>query len=306
MKSQPRAFTLIELLVVIAIIAILAAILFPVFAQAKMQAKKASVISDHKQISLAMLMYTNDADDMFPQGESGDNFGANKNVTHVTWSTIIYPYVKNGDQDVDPTNGNHFVCVAKGGLFNDPAGPQIDQNNYAHEGYYYGPNRLICPANYQSGETWFGGQLVVPLTTTYLPTPADTVLLSEKGMNVQGPWNYPWIHDEQTFYIHTGIANIPGNPGAGVKTDGNTVMTPGTLGYDPIVDTDCSGSSSGLYDCGATPRYRYNNTSVFAYADGHAKSVSRGALMWFKNIYVQRSDIPSTNWVYGYYPSEPF
>ena len=58
MKSQPRAFTLIELLVVIAIIAILAAILFPVFAQAKMQAKKASVISDHKQISLAMLMYT--------------------------------------------------------------------------------------------------------------------------------------------------------------------------------------------------------------------------------------------------------
>jgi prepilin-type N-terminal cleavage/methylation domain-containing protein len=305
MKQRLRAFTLIELLVVIAIIAILAAILFPVFAQAKLQAKKAVVISDHKQIALAMLMYTNDGDDMFPQGETGDSYHAtNSYAPHITWSTLVYPYVKNGDQEIDPQSGN-MVSVAKGGLFLDPAGTQINQTVVGDEGYYYGPNRLICPANYQSGETWFAGQLVVPLTTTFLPTPADTVLLSEKGTDVSGPWNYPWLHDEQTFYIHTGIANIPGDPGAGVKIDGNTVMTPGTPGYDPLVDTDCAGASTGLYDCGATPRYRYMSTSVFSYADGHAKSVTRGALKWFKNIYIQRSDIPSTNWVYGYYPSEP-
>ncbi|MFN9897711.1 MAG: prepilin-type N-terminal cleavage/methylation domain-containing protein, partial [bacterium] len=60
-----KAFTLIELLVVIAIIAILAAILFPVFAQAKAAAKKAAGISNQKQISLGITMYGADNDDMY-------------------------------------------------------------------------------------------------------------------------------------------------------------------------------------------------------------------------------------------------
>lgn len=61
-----QAFTLIELLVVIAIIAILAAILFPVFAQAKEAAKKTQSISNHKQTATAFMIYTSDYDDMFP------------------------------------------------------------------------------------------------------------------------------------------------------------------------------------------------------------------------------------------------
>ncbi|MFZ4509275.1 MAG: prepilin-type N-terminal cleavage/methylation domain-containing protein, partial [Fimbriimonas sp.] len=61
-----KAFTLIELLVVIAIIAILAAILFPVFAQAKMAAKKTADLSGVKQLSLGVAMYGNDYDDTFP------------------------------------------------------------------------------------------------------------------------------------------------------------------------------------------------------------------------------------------------
>jgi prepilin-type N-terminal cleavage/methylation domain-containing protein len=302
MKPKSHAFTLIELLVVIAIIAILAAILFPVFAQAKLAAKKAVVISDQKQITLAMIMYTNDYDDLFPQGETGDDY--HPWTPHITWSTIIYPYVKNGDQNVDPEGGN-TVCTAKGGLYNDPAAPQVPQNVVADEGYYYGPNRLICPANYQSGETWFGGQLVVPLSTTYLPTPANTVLLSEKGTNTSGPWGFPWIHDLQTYYIGP-IANIPGNPGAGVHGDGNTSMTPGSNDYDAEVDTDCTAADEGAYDCGATPRYRYSGQSVMSYSDGHTKAMARGGLKWFANIYVERSDIPASNWVYGYYPSEPY
>src|SRR5258706_3758359 len=65
MGSQKRAFTLIELLVVIAIIAILAAILFPVFAQAREKARGISCISNAKQTALASAMYTQDYDEMF-------------------------------------------------------------------------------------------------------------------------------------------------------------------------------------------------------------------------------------------------
>ena len=69
MKSTTRlGFTLIELLVVIAIIAILAAILFPVFAQAREKARQISCISNEKQIGLAALQYTQDYDELMPLG----------------------------------------------------------------------------------------------------------------------------------------------------------------------------------------------------------------------------------------------
>ena len=68
--TMRKAFTLIELLVVIAIIAILAAILFPVFAQAKMAAKKVTAISNLKQTMTATLMYEADYDDVMPMGMS--------------------------------------------------------------------------------------------------------------------------------------------------------------------------------------------------------------------------------------------
>ena len=65
-RSHRNAFTLIELLVVIAIIAILAAILFPVFAQAREKARSASCLSNEKQIGLGLMMYTQDYDETYP------------------------------------------------------------------------------------------------------------------------------------------------------------------------------------------------------------------------------------------------
>ncbi len=84
-----RGFTLIELLVVIAIIAILAAILFPVFSQAKVAAKKTADLSNMKQISLALIMYCDDNDDQIPPCREDL---LNKGQT--TWVDAIQPYTK--------------------------------------------------------------------------------------------------------------------------------------------------------------------------------------------------------------------
>lgn len=101
-----NAFTLIELLVVIAIIAILAAILFPVFAQAKLAAKQTANLSNHKQLGLAAIMYTVDYDDYFPLEETFNPtdtlFGSQD-----PWQVVVQPYIKNW------------------GIFQHPLGPQI-------------------------------------------------------------------------------------------------------------------------------------------------------------------------------------
>jgi prepilin-type N-terminal cleavage/methylation domain-containing protein len=98
-----RAFTLIELLVVIAIIAILAAILFPVFAQAKAAAKKTSSLSNVKQLSTGSLMYASDNDDLFMFQDMDNNSDAGYNLaggfmdstdTKPNWCKGLYPYVK--------------------------------------------------------------------------------------------------------------------------------------------------------------------------------------------------------------------
>jgi len=90
-----KAFTLIELLVVIAIIAILAAILFPVFAQAKAAAKKAASISNFKQQGLAMIQYQADYDDAFTNAAYNNTYDANPTNPDSTPELMMQPYMKN-------------------------------------------------------------------------------------------------------------------------------------------------------------------------------------------------------------------
>jgi prepilin-type N-terminal cleavage/methylation domain-containing protein/prepilin-type processing-associated H-X9-DG protein len=92
-----KGFTLIELLVVIAIIAILAAILFPVFAQAREKARQASCLSNLKQIGIALSMYQSDFDTQYPPSQLPST-GLN-----VSWPTMIYPYVKNEQVFICPS-----------------------------------------------------------------------------------------------------------------------------------------------------------------------------------------------------------
>src|SRR4028118_1359145 len=92
-RSKGNAFTLIELLVVIAIIAILAAILFPVFAQARSKARQAACLSNQKQIGLAVLQYVQDYDETYPR--SNRAYQNEETTGQSSWMRHLYTYTKN-------------------------------------------------------------------------------------------------------------------------------------------------------------------------------------------------------------------
>lgn len=129
-RGKATGFTLIELLVVIAIIAILAAILFPVFATARESARTSSCLSNMKQIGLAWLMYSEDYDEVYPLSRSvgypdpdGDdcrhrdptNSDSNlRGPFKIGWKGETYPYVKNYQLYRCPSNPNNDTICEEG------------------------------------------------------------------------------------------------------------------------------------------------------------------------------------------------
>ena len=154
-----KAFTLIELLVVIAIIAILAAILFPVFAQAKLAAKKTAGLSQAKQIGLGMQMYAGDSDDTLPGYRFEQNSPAqNINPTYLQYAAsgdpraawfgaaakrcvfiiqVLYPYTKNDDIWKAPTNPGAWVNAQSVGRKGDDFDSYGGQNSYGANNYIF-------------------------------------------------------------------------------------------------------------------------------------------------------------------------
>jgi prepilin-type N-terminal cleavage/methylation domain-containing protein/prepilin-type processing-associated H-X9-DG protein len=124
-KERKTGFTLIELLVVIAIIAILAAILFPVFARARENARKTSCLSNMKQIGLGIEQYKQDNDSTYPMAYFYVN-GADSSGGYVQWSGSVQPYVKSEQLfvcpsdtsgGIAPTNCTKPACTASGQTF---------------------------------------------------------------------------------------------------------------------------------------------------------------------------------------------
>jgi len=189
-----KAFTLIELLVVIAIIAILAAILFPVFAQAKLAAKKTVSLSNIKELSLAGLMYCNDCDDFFP---ITDNNWAE------TWMMFVEPYVKNYDIYRDPTDDQPI---------SPDTGPQYTY--WANGIMAWGANgfELRGVVNPDYGFTTGYSNSRSETAVTY---PSDTIFLCMRNTNppwvgwTSGVWD-PWFG---VITVQEGIDNAEVLPG---------------------------------------------------------------------------------------------
>lgn len=283
-----RGFTLIELLVVIAIIAILAAILFPVFSQAKVAAKKTASLSNIKQLGLANLQYQNDYDDTFPMSEygSGDNY--------VSWAGELFPYVKTGTMLTSTTgiqNNN-----ATQGIFHSPGNPFPEKVERNPGEFSYGVHMSLFVSNYDDGTVAAPNPGVQASAVDQV---ADKIVMMEKGANDPGSnWNFPFFHDWQAMWIGA-ICTTPGDVNT-VQRDGVDAYTPGSDVYTPYFDNDCPTTWSGGWECAAHARYRFNRVAPMVYADGHAAGMAKGAIKWYKNIWVDRRNINHYSWYYDY------
>lgn len=182
-RNARQGFTLIELLVVIAIIAILAAILFPVFAQARAKARQVSSLSNQKQMNLAFQMYSQDYDETFPYWNwwySSDNGGCPRSDRPEAckqfgslWINAIYPYTKNAQVYADPSDRQNLT----------PANSQLawwisstDATTYASV-YGMNPALVYQKMSYGANEQFLNDNP----RQAVLDRPAQTMLMAESA-----------------------------------------------------------------------------------------------------------------------------
>ncbi len=271
-----KAFTLIELLVVIAIIAILAAILFPVFAQAKSAAKKSVSISNQKQQGLALIMYAGDYDDTYPRedgctlndsfnpvynnqpagtnplpfctGANGNNGGYAFRDNHYSWGKWTVPYTKNTGIFFHPVIQKSPTGWAQG---------EVDGGyalNLAITGALNVNLNTGAVGLYGGRTSWLGG------TTTAVPQPADTMLIME-----QTTYSVVGGYEAGTTSNHINLTYYP----MAVKEhwSGYFYKTGGT---------GTCGEQVGVVDPTTAP---FAASVPLSYCDGHAKAIPVGQFL---------------------------
>jgi prepilin-type N-terminal cleavage/methylation domain-containing protein/prepilin-type processing-associated H-X9-DG protein len=171
--NKRRGFTLIELLVVIAIIAILAAILFPVFAKAREKARQITCASNLKQLGLAMVQYMQDYDEIYPGAWQNSSNGG-----RTEWEGNIYSYTKSKavyDCPDEPTHVN-----------NDSTTNCTNNPNTCTTTTDYGYNDIIIPADIGVPQ---GGNDSTGSPDALLTEPSNTILLAEANGSLGGQDN---------------------------------------------------------------------------------------------------------------------
>jgi prepilin-type N-terminal cleavage/methylation domain-containing protein/prepilin-type processing-associated H-X9-DG protein len=188
MKTNPsrRAFTLIELLVVVAIIAILAAILFPVFAQAREKARQAACLSNMKQVGTALMMYAQDYDETLPvQPNEVPKFWLD--TAPANWCQAVFPYVKSRQV---------YVC------------PSAGKETWPGAGGIYIPTK-------DGAVSYMGNAVVMGRPLAAVPNPAEIIFLREHGVSVgtsvlrpavQGAGTYSQVNHPEYDALHSGGA----------------------------------------------------------------------------------------------------
>ena len=223
--SKPRyAFTLIELLVVIAVIALLAALIFPVFSKARENGRAVSCLSNLKQIGASLTLYLQDYDETYPMERLPDwthvasgctSQGPNSypedalQGSAINWKRAILPYIKNYAVFQCPSNG---YAWATGG-FNVAPGDETNflyppaeriANSYAYNGSFFHEAVPTC---------WYGEAIVRPRYAAEIDSPSTLILLLESRMNYPdlGTWFIPERGPnggaEGPFQSHNGSCN---------------------------------------------------------------------------------------------------
>jgi prepilin-type N-terminal cleavage/methylation domain-containing protein len=253
MHRRQNAFTLIELLVVIAIIAILAAILFPVFAQARAQARKATALSNMRQILTGVMLYLNDYDETFPRTMETESSGFPQTVSWWAvhnYQEAINPYIRMG-------RGTN-----KQSVWWDPSDP--DKSNpymwgsFSDNGLITGVLRTMAAINapaetiYKTLREKDWARITNTAMPAAPPPASDPFWVSEFFDMCLDPWE-PNNDVNSPYHWSRGTAIPPCSLGLGTPCDT----------WDAQID-----GRSPLYPAN---RPRYGSGTLFSFTDGHVK-----------------------------------